>query len=78
MARRGRKIVSDVEITVLRFRRKRNGGEKWMNVKKELVKIFNDVASLPLEVQDMVTEDIVSSAKERVRTIKRICNREVS
>ena len=70
--------MGDFEITVLRFRRKRNGGEKWMNVKKELVKIFNDVASLPLEVQDMVTEDIVSSAKERVRTIKRICNREVS
>lgn len=43
-----------------------------MDVKNELNAILNGVLDLPLEWQEIVVEDIVESAKNRVATIKRI------
>ena len=43
-----------------------------MDFKKELQTILNSVLELPLEMQSIVAEDIVESAKNRVATIKRI------
>ena len=45
-----------------------------MDFKKEkaCLEILNGIADLPLELQDIVFEDIVESAKNRITTIKRI------
>jgi hypothetical protein len=43
-----------------------------MDVKNELNVILNDVLDLPLEWQEIVVEDIVESAKNRVATMKRL------
>lgn len=45
-----------------------------MNFKKEKawLEILNEIADLPLELQDIVAQDIVESAKNRIATIKRI------
>jgi hypothetical protein len=45
---------------------------KIMDFKNELETILNSVLELPLEMQSIVAEDIVESAKNRVATIKRI------
>ena len=43
-----------------------------MDFKKELQSVLNGIADLPLEMQDIVIEDIVESAKNRIATMKRI------
>jgi hypothetical protein len=43
-----------------------------MDFKKELQEVLNDIADLPLDMQDIVAEDIVESAKNRIATIKQI------
>ena len=43
-----------------------------MNYKKDLQEILKGIAELPLELQSIVAEDIVESAKNRIATIKRI------
>ena len=43
-----------------------------MDVKNELNTILNGVLDLPLEWQEIVVEDIVESAKNRVATMKRL------
>jgi hypothetical protein len=43
-----------------------------MDFKKEMQTVLNGIADLPLELQIIVAEDIVESAKNRVATIKRI------
>ena len=43
-----------------------------MDFKKEWQEILNGIADLPLELQDIVAQDIVESAKNRIATIKRI------
>jgi len=43
-----------------------------MDFKKELQTMLDGVLELPLEMQSIVAEDIVESAKNRVATIKRI------
>ncbi len=42
-----------------------------MDLKKELLEVLNGVIELPLELQDIVAEDIVESAKNRVATMKK-------
>jgi hypothetical protein len=43
-----------------------------MDFKKDWQEILNGIADLPLELQDIVAQDIVESAKNRIATIKRI------
>jgi len=43
-----------------------------MDFKKEMQEILNGITDLPLELQDIVSEDIVESAKNRIATMKRI------
>jgi hypothetical protein len=43
-----------------------------MDVENELNAILNDVLDLPLEWQEIVVEDILESAKNRVATMKRL------
>jgi len=45
-----------------------------MDFKKEKtwLEILNGIADLPLELQDIVAQDIVESAKNRIATIKQI------
>jgi hypothetical protein len=43
-----------------------------MNLEKELHEILSGVLELPLDLQHVVVEDILESAKNRVATMKRI------
>jgi len=43
-----------------------------MDVKKEVNNILNALLELPMELQDIVVEDLIETAKSRVATMKRI------
>ena len=43
-----------------------------MDLKKEWQEVLNGIVDLPLELQDIVAEDIVVSAKNRIATMKQI------
>jgi len=46
-----------------------------MDIKREMKKISEEVVNLPVNMQNMVAEDIIETARERIRTMRRICMR---